>query len=431
MSWARNTAEADARRVILAKILADLQVSGNEGLAESMLRDAAAASREDLNKIVELAQGLASGIEKPVPIPREKDSMPTVQEFGERWTNNDLARQYRQWVKAIDHTENARRMRVHVYPVVFKGRTVGETPMDEFTLDHAEAVLSQPTLKDGSVRHVAQCLHRIFKLAVARARILPQSPFPPGWLPPANQPKDGEFLWPEEEARLLACADVPLVWRVAYGVDAREGIRLGNLRTLRREHLHLSQPGGRGVIIVPKMKNGRRGHWRLGDDTAEALRRWLRLHESPWVFPTEQVPRHRRTRDGQPVETKHAAERLRAHLGKAGVTRQSLFEANDNTMRLRGHDLRATFVTLALARGRTRTWIKRRTGHCSDAMIDRYDHAAGTLRELSMGWLKPLHEAIPELAKLEPSAQWLERQSSPKVRQADPEGFDDEENEDE
>jgi len=357
--------------------------------------------------------------------------MPTVQEFGERWTNNDLARQYRQWVKVIDHTENARRMRVHVYPVVFKGRTIGETPMDEFTLDHAEAVLSQHTLKDGSVRHVAQCLHRIFKLAVARARILPQSPFPPGWLPPANEPKDGEFLWPEEEARLLACAEVPLVWRVAYGVDAREGIRLGNLRTLRREHLHLSQPGGRGVIIVPKMKSGRRGHWKLGDDTAEALRRWLQRHESPWVFPAELLPRYRRTRDGQPVETKHAAERLRAHLTKAGVTRKSLFEAADNTMRLRCHDLRATFVTLALARGRTRTWIKRRTGHSSDAMIDRYDHAAGTLRELEMGWLHPLHEAIPELAKMAPSAEWLERQSSLKVRQTVPEGSDDEEDEDE
>jgi hypothetical protein len=69
-----------------------------------------------------------------------------------------------------------------------------------------------------------------------------------------------------------------------------------------------------------------------------------------------------------------------------------------------------------VARGKTHTWIKRRTQHGSDAMISRYDHAAGMLRELQMGTLVPLHEAIPELAEMEPSAEWLEAERSLKGR---------------
>src|SRR5690606_28601902 len=91
------------------------------------------------------------------------------------------------------------------------------------------------------------------------------------------------------------------------------------------------------------------------------------------------------------------AERLRMYLRAAGVTRPQLFESSENRIALRAHDLRATFVTISLALGKSEAWITDRTGHKSSQMIYRYKRAARTHTELALGALRPLHEAIPEL----------------------------------
>jgi hypothetical protein len=61
------------------------------------------------------------------------------------------------------------------------------------------------------------------------------------------------------------------------------------------------------------------------------------------------------------------------------------------------HDLRSTFVTLALANGKTEAWVMDRTGHTASAMLNRYRRAARFAQELELGGLLPLDEAIPEL----------------------------------
>lgn len=67
-----------------------------------------------------------------------------------------------------------------------------------------------------------------------------------------------------------------------------------------------------------------------------------------------------------------------------------------NRIPIRAHDLRATFVTLSLALGRTEDWVMRRTGHSSSIMLARYRPDAETVREHDLGWLVDLHEHIPE-----------------------------------
>jgi integrase len=94
----------------------------------------------------------------------------------------------------------------------------------------------------------------------------------------------------------------------------------------------------------------------------------------------------------------HLADQLRDGLRQAGVTREKLFERGEHRLRLRAHDLRATFVTLALANEKTEDWVATRTGHGSSQMIALYRRQAKTAGELKLGWLKPLHEVIPELA---------------------------------
>jgi len=40
----------------------------------------------------------------------------------------------------------------------------------------------------------------------------------------------------------------------------------------------------------------------------------------------------------------------------------------------------------------------------SSVMLNRYRRAARTAEELTLGWLLPVHEVIPELAKVEENA---------------------------
>lgn len=56
-------------------------------------------------------------------------------------------------------------------------------------------------------------------------------------------------------------------------------------------------------------------------------------------------------------------------------------------------------MTIALANGKTETWVQDRTGHKSSVMINLYRRQARKAAELNLGPLKPLHEAIPDLSQ--------------------------------
>ena len=64
-----------------------------------------------------------------------------------------------------------------------------------------------------------------------------------------------------------------------------------------------------------------------------------------------------------------------------------------------------SFVTLALANGKTETWVADRTGHRSSQMINRYRRQARTAEELGLGWFQPLDQLIPELAEFPLNSQ--------------------------
>ena len=61
---------------------------------------------------------------------------------------------------------------------------------------------------------------------------------------------------------------------------------------------------------------------------------------------------------------------------------------------MRAHDLRAGFVTTALANGKTETWVADRTGHKSHSMIKRYTRQARTAGDLKRGNWQPLYVAL-------------------------------------
>ncbi len=64
---------------------------------------------------------------------------------------------------------------------------------------------------------------------------------------------------------------------------------------------------------------------------------------------------------------------------------------------IRLHDLRATFVTVSLASGRTEQWVTDRMGQKSSAMVALYARRARPWSELNLGTLGPLDELPPEV----------------------------------
>jgi hypothetical protein len=60
---------------------------------------------------------------------------------------------------------------------------------------------------------------------------------------------------------------------------------------------------------------------------------------------------------------------------------------------LRVHDLRATFVTLSLAAGRSEAWVADRTGHKSSVVLNRYRWQTRQVAELELGSV-----ALPDAA---------------------------------
>jgi|HubBroStandDraft_1064217.scaffolds.fasta_scaffold02978_5 integrase len=395
--------EAQRRREVLARIARRLADAGKDAHAEALCQQAAAANDRTLSAIIEIVDGLVEGREHAVGEPmraRTSAVAVTFKDVGKMWTSGDLAKRFRRRIKDIDHTENIARFERYVYPFVYEGKSIAATPIGAFTTDHGDAILAQPEIPDGSVRHVAQLVSRVCKLAAYPLKAIARSPLPAGWLPPRNGAKEKSYLFPTEEADFQRNTKVPLVRRLLVGVCAREGLRKENAVTLEWPDLVLDQ-GDDAMVVLDMTKNGRGGSWVLDPGTAEALRRWRKLCTSErYVFPTSALPRHRRTVTDRPLYVDHLAGELRDGLQDAGVKRAKLFERSNHRMRLRAHDLRATFVTLALADGKTEDWVVTRTGHGSSQMIALYRRQAKTAAELKLGWLRPLHEVVPELAGL-------------------------------
>jgi integrase len=200
-------------------------------------------------------------------------------------------------------------------------------------------------------------MHRVFVLAVYPGKLLAANPLPKGFVPKPADSKAKTYLYPNEEAALMACTTVPIIERLFYGFLARESPRAGETLGLDWHDLDLD----RDVMNLDENKTDEPRSWALSPDVAEALRRYKKR-----FVPTPD--------------------------------RATLFEHNGVRQQLRAHDLRATFVTINLALGKSETWISDRTGHKSSQMIHRYKRAARTHAELNLGPLKPLHEAITELA---------------------------------
>jgi integrase len=390
----KTDAHAEQRRELLADLAKRLDAAGRLRLGLPLLESIAAREGRDLANAVRAATMMANGEVLTMPT-----GAMTIGTLAEKWTSGELTRLYPGYIKAKkSFGTEVSFLNNHVLPLV------RDIPVSDFTLDHAEEVLRRmPPRQQGTRRHVAHLMNRLMNLAVFPMRILKANPLPRGFLPPPPKPKAKSSLYPDEDRRLLAHVSTPLEDRILYGVLDREGMRYEEAMSLEWTDLDLD----RGGVVLDKNKTDDPRAWALQPATVRALRAWRALRKdnpSPLVF----------------VRHAGAAARFRRHLRAAGVDRAALFERNETRLRIRVHDLRATFVTLGLANGRTETWIADRTGHRSSIEINKYRRAARSIAELGVGDLAPLDEAIPEIAQALRDAEKKTSEESPRDSDAAP-----------
>jgi integrase len=322
----------------------------------------------------------------PVPAPLGI----TFREFAEQWTRGEIHDRYPDHVGMKKTSDDDRqRLRAYVYPVM------GDVPLVQLVgapgLERADEVMSKlPKLSSQTRRHVAQTMHRVFAMATYPARLIPASPLPKGWLPRVKSVQAQAYLYPDEDAKLLACGDVPLVYRLLYGFLAREGCRPSEALRLERNDFDL----GRGAVTLDRNKTDDPRAWALSTGAALAFEAWWRRFRVGGVHALVFLQEN-----GTKLDPYDLSADFRTHLRAAGVDRKALFEKSDVRKPVRAYDLRATFVTLSLANGKSEAWVSRRTGHRSSQMINRYRRIAESVAELNLGELLPLNEAIPELSE--------------------------------
>lgn len=311
---------------------------------------------------------------------RPVEAAPTVQQFGEWWTSGELARRYPEQVRARRSArKDAGDLALHVYP------RIGDVLVSAVTVEHLEAVLRglPEKMARSTKAKVLSKVHRLLDLAVYPARYLPANPMPAGLKPRFNRPAF-VYLYPAEEAALLGCRAVDVRRRLAYGLAARAGMRIGEVVGLRWGAVDLE-----------------RGALRL--DAHKTLDR-VGARVVPLDAPTVRVLSWWREQQGAEGEGSviglgvWVGDKVLADLWTAGVRRTELHTDLPGGRSFTFHGFRRGFVTLALGVGQSEDWVMRRTGHTSSAMLHRYRIAAANAAEFGLGWLVDFDVALAETA---------------------------------
>ncbi|WP_169928384.1 tyrosine-type recombinase/integrase [Labilithrix luteola] len=302
----------------------------------------------------------------------------TFEEFSGRWTSGQLHLDHPDHVPKKQSAGDINILKNRVNPIV------GPIPVTMFSLEDADRVMRElppaPEISPSYRRAVAQVVHRVLHLAVYPAKIIRASPLPKGWLPKIGKPKAKSFLYPKEEAQLLANRDVDVRYRMLLGFLNREGPRKTEAKLMEWSDFDLEN----GTVTLDENKTDCPRSWVLDPSVHRALIRWKQIAKGRGPF--------------EGLDVQHLGTSLRDWLKASDVKRPQLFKQSDRRIHFRAHDTRSTFVTLALANDRSEAWIMRRTAHKSSTMIARYTVVAATAKELNLGWLAALDESIPELA---------------------------------
>lgn len=270
---------------------------------------------------------------------------------------------------------------------------IGDVPVAAITLDdidRARRAIPRELHPNTRRRYVVK-LRSVLRIAAGPLRLT--ATVPEIDIPPRVASNLFGYLYPQEEALLLGCRAIPLIYRVLYGYLARNGCRVGESVQITWDHVDLET----GDIHIDKRwtKTQRARRWVLDADVLEAFERWYEHQGRPdkkgHVFPSTRGKGH--------LHRDTIRNRLTDDLRAAGVTRKSILEGGDGADALRVHDLRASFVTLALRAGWPHKRIMARTGHETLGILGVYDRLVQDAEEHRLPpWFSHMARTLPEFA---------------------------------
>jgi integrase len=398
LPWCMTLADAHARANTVQSWVNRLRAAGQGEFVETIVEFAAKADDEKMAEYASQDDALVGGDFDRVKPKPARGGTPTFEDFAMQWVRGELAVLY------PDHVERKRtaytdlcNLQKYVFPVV------GHKRISDIELEDYEQVMreipsrSNRKLRSGTRRHVAQVMRRVMQLAEYPAKLITRSPIPANAMPRVRTEVALQYIYPDEEAALMACKGVDLGRRVLWGFMARVGWRgeealggkvqevdcavddpdqpLEEVPPLTWRRLDLKH----GVVHLDREKTGRPRPVPIDPDVFRALEAWRTLSpasaDEDFVFVDM---------TGALVERHDSADLLRQDLLAAKQDRAELHDTSSPLRRpVRMHDLRASMVTIGLANGRLEEWIRRRTGHTSSA-LERYRRVAGTLKELEL-----------------------------------------------
>jgi integrase len=195
--------------------------------------------------------------------------------------------------------------------------------------------------------------------------------------PDMDDPKELQWLYPDELVRLLSCGLVPLDARRLYALAVYLFVRAGELKALdwsdvdiERGIVSIRVAWDREASEVKQTKTGNKGIRRFAIE-ANLLPLLRAMHaaangEGPLVTMRQQ---------------KWWATDLRKHLEAAQIRRAALYRNDATSKRLRFHDLRGTGLTWMAIRGDDPLKIQQRAGHTSFEMTQKYIRTAEAVGE--------------------------------------------------
>jgi integrase len=355
--------------------LASLLVNGGFDAEKILEAVAAQVTAKDFASAVRAAHDVATG---KVVVTAEQKAR-TFRDVAELWLSGELHRKYPDVVKGkAEHSvRQSRGILEAIYPHLDKDVTA----ITRADLVRAKADATPQGVSQAQRAHYARHIRIVMSLAVNPLELIEQSPVPPKFVPPYGPRRALGFLYPEEDALLLGASEavVPYAYRLYYGFLARNGCRPSEGLRLVFGDLDLR----RGILTLDKNKTKVPRAWVMGSDVTRVLsqeREKRDATDADLVFPG--------------VEYDDLAERFREHLWDAGVQRRELHAVTSERRPIRVHDLRGSFVTIALSHGANEDWVMRRTGHTTSAMLGKYRRQIEHAREIDLGWYGDFGKAL-------------------------------------